>query len=198
MRKPSYSNSRGFTLIELLTVVAIIGILAGLLLPAINAARKKAKITQAQTEIHSIETAWKAYFNEYGKWPVDGNTMYLGIYAAGEYSMLPPATLPPSNTDWIPAGPETAALLLGSQTNYVVGVRGYVAASDNPKGIQFINLKVDPKTGGFSDPWGNPYYFLFDVDYDNSINPVNTALGVPAGTPAPATVTPIPRTVIVW
>ena len=59
-----------FTLIELLVVIAIIAVLASVLLPAMNAALKKADATKARAEVKSLVNAWKAYFNEYGRWPV--------------------------------------------------------------------------------------------------------------------------------
>jgi len=64
------TNKRaGFTLVELIVVIAIIGLLAGVLLPALSSSRTTAKKTQARAEMDQIEVAWEAYLLEYRKFP---------------------------------------------------------------------------------------------------------------------------------
>ncbi|GMU80387.1 MAG: hypothetical protein AMXMBFR47_02580 [Planctomycetota bacterium] len=58
--------SRGFTLIELLVVVAIIGLLISILLPALNAARQRARLTLCVSNLRSQGQAMHAYTVEYG------------------------------------------------------------------------------------------------------------------------------------
>lgn len=65
-------SQRAFTLIELLTVIAVIGVLAGLLMVAVTAAREKARRTTAISETRELAKAWKSYWVLYGDtlgWP---------------------------------------------------------------------------------------------------------------------------------
>jgi prepilin-type N-terminal cleavage/methylation domain-containing protein len=50
-------DSRGFTLVELLVVIALIGVLVAMLLPAINAARERGRQTDCQTRMQQIGLA---------------------------------------------------------------------------------------------------------------------------------------------
>lgn len=62
-------QAAAFTLMEMLVVLAVIGILTGLLFPALMGARERARITRARSEVQTLQQAWLAYWNTYGKWP---------------------------------------------------------------------------------------------------------------------------------
>jgi prepilin-type N-terminal cleavage/methylation domain-containing protein len=64
----------GFTLIELLTAIAIIGVLAAALFPAIGGIRKRARQSSAQTAFSQWATGIARYRQTYGFYPNIGAT----------------------------------------------------------------------------------------------------------------------------
>lgn len=67
-------DKRGVTLIELLIVVAIIGILAAISIPAYVGQKKKAARTEAYANLEAIRVLEEQYFAEMGAYPASAGT----------------------------------------------------------------------------------------------------------------------------
>ena len=63
------NKKSGFTLIELLMVIAIIGILAGILIPTVGIVRENARIATSKARISQYLTAIQSFKGEYNYYP---------------------------------------------------------------------------------------------------------------------------------
>ncbi|WP_353177349.1 pilin [Delftia acidovorans] len=78
------SIQQGFTLIELMIVVAIIGILAAVALPAYQDYTKRARVSEALSLMSGAKAAITEYYSTNNSWPT--NNASAGLAPAGSIS----------------------------------------------------------------------------------------------------------------
>ena len=137
----------GFTLIELLVVISIIAILAAISVPVIGRALESAKRAQAMTEISSLETAIRAYYNEYSRFP----------HGSGGPDMV--------------YDNDNAELMNVLRSRDGTGNTGF---QRNPRRIVFIevperSLSTTGENPHYIDPWERRYNAATDTNFDNDV-----------------------------
>ena len=144
-RRPSTgSHSRGFTLIELLTVIAIIGILAGLIIVAAGSTRRVGRDRKRVADLKIIQSALQAYIKENNSIPARTGNCGSGwgcSYNTDFMSNLTPTYF--RSTDEIPRDPTYP------QRTYYYSYRLYTSGG----GCQtpFYVLRAYLETSGISD-----------------------------------------------
>ena len=79
-------GGRAFTIVELLTIMSIIIILLGLLVPALNKARRFAKNVKQRAQFHSIEIAMDLFNTEWETYP-PSDAATLGLNYCGAMNL---------------------------------------------------------------------------------------------------------------
>ncbi len=188
----SHRNRQAMTLIELLVVISIIGVLAGLLMPALAGAKKRAKIMASTKDMADLKGAVAVYQNDYSRLPAStpaatlgtdftygttnqNNVVGTGSTGYGTNIWNGPATIPPYQA----CNAELMMILAG-----VTPTSGYVpdpsVANDqrNPRKTSYFHAKSSGANSGaglgtdgvMRDPWGNPYIIALDLNYDGWVS----------------------------
>lgn len=155
-----------FTLIELLTIIAVIGILAGILIPLASGVIKQARIAASKARLWQYITAIENFKAEYNYYP--------SVYGNGN-----------NGNGLIDCATNSA--------NFIEALSGRDNSSGAPKSvggnyrqIQFYSFSEnefqnqDYTTNRLSDPFNNIYiYVMIDVDGDGKIRPYSSDPATP-------------------
>lgn len=108
---------KGFTLIELMIVVAIIGILAAVAIPAYQDYTARAQVTEAVELLSGGKTPMAEYYADKGTWPANATGVMGNI--AGKYTSV---------VAMVPGGGGPGGTLVLQATMKATGVNAKVAS----------------------------------------------------------------------
>lgn len=144
-------NRKAFTLIELLTVIAIIGILAGIIVPTVGAVRERANVAKTKSMFSQWIGAIELFRQEYGYYPNIGT------------------------------GTESRTINIQSSSAEFVSTMQGNNPTHNPRGVRFFSFSEDSfqqlPDGTFSDTQladsfnNTNIRIVMDANRDGTVNP---------------------------
>jgi len=141
----------GFTLVEMLVVIAIIGVLAGLILVGVRAARRSAARSACEARIQALKSALQTYANDFGDYPP---TSLAGLSRS------------PGKNEGIESLIHCLTTRQGESSPYFEPEKDELGNTDGD--AQARNV-ADSRLGGAEclellDPWGNPFVYYHHRD----------------------------------
>ena len=168
---------KSFTMVEMLVVIAVIGILAGILVPVLGNATKKARVTQARADINNLMTAIKNFESTYNALPCD----YSDSHAKHIYDTTGKKGFAKEENYlfWHEYNKDNDAkkydvLMQELSQVDIVGesaassVRNWISDGSehrNSRGLKLLEVNQDFPEKGFVDPWGNRYAIIMNDGY---------------------------------
>jgi prepilin-type N-terminal cleavage/methylation domain-containing protein len=170
-----FVRQTGFTLLELLTVIAIIGILAGIVIGVGRRATESGKGSRARAELAVIGTALESYRRIYGDYPQTDDEARLLQSLIGKAA---PKGEPMTGRVLL----EMAKFAEAAPMAPTVPVDPFVnpgAVLLDPWGQPYVYVYKVPATG-----WANSSYVLYSIGPDGRDVPALLPGGLPDATPA--------------
>jgi len=152
-------TTRAFTLLEMLLVIAIIAILAGIVIIAINPGRQLAQARNAQraSDLRAIHSAVQQYYIDNKSWPT--TTMPSDLTEVCDENNEPSGCLDLSALvpDYLPAIPKDPQVSIG--TNYQIAVNtssqfpSLVAPSSTEYDLELVEIGYSSLVGSSNQLW---------------------------------------------
>jgi type IV pilus assembly protein PilA len=143
------SIQKGFTLIELMIVVAIIGILAAIAIPAYQDYTVRAQVTEGMNLASAVKAGVAEYYAQNGKWPAN-------LSEAGGDTAKPPSGKYVSGITVDPAG-GTIVVAFGNDANTNINLKTLALQpklSKNQDVVWLCGYNTAGNTKSLSDPAG--------------------------------------------